>query len=63
MLIESKCRVCNDPYHKGTCTITRYVEDILSDEYDYVTCDCNEYIPFDNLQYLEWINDKRSMKI
>ena len=63
MLIKSKCRTCNDPCHKEICTIERYSyyptdkEDIVVTE----RCPCNEYIPSDNLEYLELLNEKRSI--
>lgn len=53
MYLEGKCRSCGH-VHRSICTITRYhirtaTANVLAEH-----CPCEEYVPCDNLEYLEW---------
>ena len=61
MLIQSKCRTCTHPHHGGYCSIVYYGYNNDGSPTDPEYCECLEYIPADNLQYLEWVNEKRSL--
>jgi hypothetical protein len=44
----------NTPMSFKVCYGNTYINGL------YYDCDCSEYIPKDNLEYLEWCVDKRS---
>jgi hypothetical protein len=58
--MKSNCRNCFDPPHMGGCTIATIGYDSEGIANEESCCPCNEYIPLDNLEYLEWMDEKRS---
>jgi hypothetical protein len=49
---ESHCRNCG---HVG-------IHDFDNDQcWAFNACGCNSYVPFDNLEYLEWVAEKAGL--
>jgi hypothetical protein len=52
-MFKSDCRTCNHDEHDRTfCSVMfcDYSDNDMSPEY----CDCADYVPSDNLEYVEW---------
>jgi hypothetical protein len=54
-LLGMKCRTCthSNGFHEGP----DYNEQFCS----FPTCECIEFIPADNLDYVEWLANKRGL--
>jgi hypothetical protein len=61
MKFPSRCRNCRHAEHLYICTI-KYYEYGDESEPTY-KCSCEEYIPSDNLEYLEYLYDKSHSKV
>lgn len=60
-MFKSDCRTCLHGEHdRMFCSVMfcDYSDNDISDPY---YCECNEYVPSENLEYLEW-NYLRSLK-
>lgn len=60
---HASCRVCKH-LHLSQINKTKPKEsyDYCVENYaiqSHVPCNCKEYVPEDNLEYLEWLNDKK----
>jgi hypothetical protein len=61
MKFPSKCRICHHSYHVANCTIAYY--EFGDDSEPTYKCTCKEYLPSDNLEYLEWKYDQRRKSV
>jgi hypothetical protein len=50
-MFSSDCRSCKHSFHGEFCAVA-FIDyaDITEPSY----CDCSDYIPLDNLEYVEW---------
>lgn len=59
----SKCRTCNHTrlvhYKSRDCI---FVNSDVRKTYSYKRCKCHEFLPLDNLEYLEFMNSKNKKK-
>jgi len=51
-----RCRKCN---HAHTESETMGCYDIFNNSIAFVPCQCKEYVPTDNLEYLEYLSKKK----
>jgi len=59
---ENKCRTCSHSWEEhGHCgkSICVYWESLNYMGYPEKFCGCKEYIPGENLEFLEWKNDRK----
>jgi hypothetical protein len=60
---KSICRNCKHKYHGGICTFAKLYYYGLDGDTEPEYCYCDDYIPSDNLEYLEMQYIKRGKKI
>ena len=61
----SKCRTCNHiriahsslSSNKGKC-----LDSILTNKEEHKSCACTIYIPLENLEYLEWVEENKEKR-
>ena len=63
MKYRSTCRNCSCMHYFVNSEAELYPEKCYCVTAHYSLEDCIGYVPKDNLEYLEWINDKRNLNI
>ena len=62
MKIKSKCRNCKHSYHFVNCNsgyvIYNSIGKFSKELSEFSPCICSEYVPFDNIEYLEYMYEK-----
>jgi len=62
-MYKSKCKSCEHGIHFGFCPVAFLDWNMDGDPGEPMWCDCEEYIPSDNLEYLEYKYVRRRVQV
>jgi hypothetical protein len=62
-MYKSNCKNCDHNIHFGFCPVVYVNYSADGDPGDPMDCGCDEYIPSDNLEFLEYRYVRRSLKV